>query len=75
MPVPLPVYCSRCQTLATAQIDAGIPDGERRSATACDRHTRAVRRWASHAGTPRTTPISQTPLGQLALFPTPEVIS
>ncbi len=69
MAVPLPVYCSRCQTLATAQIDAGTSDGERRSATACDRHTRAVRRWAARVGMPRTTPIDQVQLGQLALFP------
>ena len=69
MPAPLPIYCARCQTLATAQIDAGTPDGERRSATACDRHTAAVRRWAARVGTPRTTSIDQVQPGQLALFP------
>jgi hypothetical protein len=69
MAAALPVYCARCQDLAVVRVDAGTPDTERRSATACDRHTRAVRRWAAHVGTPRTTSINQTPLGQLALFP------
>ena len=73
MPAPLPVYCARCQTLAVVRVDAGAPDSERRSATACERHTPTVRRWAAHVGTPRVTPIDQMPIGQLALFPAPQV--
>jgi hypothetical protein len=73
MPAPMPIYCSRCSGLATVEIGAGTPDTALRRAAACDRHRTVVRRWAAHVGTPTSTPINQTMLGQLALFPITEV--
>jgi hypothetical protein len=70
-----PIYCSRngCTNLATVEIEAGTVDTELRRATACDRHRSIVRRWAARVGNPTTTIIDQPMLGQLTLFPAPEV--
>ncbi|WP_041784370.1 hypothetical protein [Micromonospora sp. L5] len=66
-----PVYCARCRRWATALIEAGQPGtGRYRAETACTRHEPAARRWASHAGPPRTTPIGPAPA---VLFELPEV--
>ncbi|WFE36893.1 hypothetical protein [Micromonospora sp. WMMD975] len=66
-----PTYCARCRRWATALIEAGQPGtGRYRAETTCARHQAAARRWASHAGPPRTTPIGPTPA---VLFELPEV--
>lgn len=71
MSIGRPVYCARCCRRATALIEAGHPGtGHYRAETACTRHEPTARRWASHAGPPRTTPIGPTPA---ALFEIPEV--
>ncbi|MEV4278679.1 hypothetical protein [Actinoplanes xinjiangensis] len=69
------IYCSRnnCATLATIEYSAGTVDTELRRAVACDRHRSIVRRWTSRAGTVTATPVDQPLLGQLVLFPIPEV--
>lgn len=74
-PAPLPIYCSRnnCSELASVEIEAGTADTELRRAVACDRHRSAVRRWAARVGHPSTTIIDQPIVGQLPLFPAPEV--
>jgi hypothetical protein len=72
MKEPLPIYCSRCPHLATLDISASSDKG-RRSATSCDSHRGAVRRWVSFVGSPEITPIDQPLEGQLALFPVTEV--
>ncbi|WP_157547391.1 hypothetical protein [Micromonospora aurantiaca (nom. illeg.)] len=71
MNIGRPVYCARCRRWATALIEAGLPGtGRYRAETACTRHQAAARRWASHAGPPRTTPIGPAPA---VLFELPEV--
>lgn len=66
----MPIYCSRCGDLATAEITAQGENGTR-SATACPKHKSTVRRWAARVGQPTITPIDQPRAGQLALFPIP----
>jgi hypothetical protein len=69
-----PIYCARCPRLAVVIVEAGTPTSRtRRAATACPRHTAALRRWCARSGTTRLIHLRQPATVQPTLFDLPEV--